>query len=910
MKKFIRVLAMLMTLCMLVSVFAACSKNESVDTDAISTDAPAADDQPAEEGEVIKVMNKDAFLILVKGINENPESSKGKTYKLMADIDLHSGWNSSPTEKLGQFVAPDAITAFAGISEFYGVFDGNGKTISGVYMSESAEAGDNVAFIRKLNGGTVKNLVINNAFVMDNGAKGATVSGLVGTVNGDNAVIENVTVNAGVYSATNAEATVAGIVGKVEAENLTVKDVTFGGKAGNVTEALSVNATSTAAVLAQIIADGGDKTIAMSGCKANGAILANDGATKDAFCAKGASKLTKTDCTITAPEGDGGVEDTLVNIYTAEEFKYLAAANSTFAGKTIKLMKSIDLNPEWEANTVAPANVWTPIASFAGTFDGNGQTISGIYGESFITALNGGTVKNLLVLNSVFVSDSAANVGFIGTVNGGNVSDIFSEATVAFTGTANANVGGIAGKTEGASTFDSIVFAGVISADGKTTDLIANGTATYSNILAVGTGATTAATGTCVLTEKKDASYITSNAAYAEWKYVGYVESIAPASVAEKLRFLALTPDTSWYSATATTFEISTPEQLMGLSVLAQEFDFANQTIKLTADIDLNPAWDATTLVSSAGKVTLADPANNVWTSIPVFKGTFDGQGHSISGLYNEITFTDTVVTFYGGFIHELIDGAVKNLIVDNSLVLFKPASDGTNGTSTKIRTASFIGRSVDSDLMTLFIDIDAWAIFRKHYGFGGIVNSIEAAGTDRVYLGTIENLVYAGSFGRIIDGFHNAVADNPGSQWRIGFLVGCSHNGYGDTQTKVTMKNLSFIGNFYAPEANQSVWLWGDSIYSWNGSDNTNILTIGYTLYYNYVAGYKDGMSHADRTLDSVIDLMNGDKIKEQYPETVYNATYGDSGFKTYTIENGAGITDPILLPGTVVDMLIAHNG
>ena len=422
MKKFIRVLAMLMTLCMLVSVFAACSKNESVDTDAINTDAPAVDDQPAEEGEVIKVMNKDAFLILVKGINENPESSKGKTYKLMADIDLHSGWNSSPTEKLGQFVAPDAITAFAGISEFYGVFDGNGKTISGVYMSESAEAGDNVAFIRKLNGGTVKNLVINNAFVMDNGAKGATVSGLVGTVNGDNAVIENVTVNAGVYSATNAEATVAGIVGKVEAENLTVKDVTFGGKAGNVTESLSVNATSTAAVLAQIIADGGDKTIAMSGCKANGAILANDGATKDAFCAKGASKLTKTDCTITAPEGDGGVEDTLVNIYTAEEFKYLAAANSTFAGKTIKLMKSIDLNPEWEASTVAPANVWTPIASFAGTFDGNGQTISGIYGESFITALNGGTVKNLLVLNSVFVSDSAANVGFIGPVNGGNVS--------------------------------------------------------------------------------------------------------------------------------------------------------------------------------------------------------------------------------------------------------------------------------------------------------------------------------------------------------------------------------------------------------------------------------------------------------------------------------------------------------
>ena len=901
MKKLIKILSMLMVLALLVATFAACSDRENTgDTDTSDTQSdttPGTDDpetDPQDDTEIVKITNVSQFLILVDELNKNPDASKGKTYKLIKDIELYSGWDASPSEKLGKFIAPAAITEFAGIDEFYGVFDGNGKTISGVYMAETAEAGANVAIFKKLNGGTIKNLTVNTAFIYDDGAKGAVVSGLVGTVNGDNAVIENVTVNVNVYAASDSAATVAGVVGKVEAENLTLKNVTFGGKIGNVGADLSIDSPSTAAVLGQMIADGGDKTVAMSGCKANGAILSNDGATADAFCAKGASKLTKTDCTVTAPQDDG-VASSVVEIYTVEEFKTLATLGSDFEGKTVKLMRDITLDKSATAS----------IAVFKGVLDGNGKIISGFNGESLIGTLNGGTVKNLMILDSVFTSAAATNVGVIGTVENGTVIDLYSEAEVSYTGSADAKLGGIAGVVSGSSTFENVVFAGSIEANGKTADLIANGTATYKNVLAIGTGATTAATGTCVLTEKKDAAFLEGNTAYADWSYSVYLGAAAPTTVSELLRFLQLTPDTSWYNDTDTTFEISTPEQLLGLSVLGQTNTFEGKTIKLTANINLNPNWDATTVVSSAGDVTLAATPGNVWTTIPVFKGTLDGQGYRISGIYSAIAFTvpESAQLYIGGFINELIGGTVKNVIVDNSLTVFAPASSSAPGTS-RIRTSGFISRVVDANLQNVYVDIDAWMTnFNKHYTFGGLVCSIETEASDDKYVGKLENWVYAGSCGRIIDGKHN-VDGGQTENINFGFIIGASSK----KATKAVVDNISFIGSVYKPAG--KLWCWDDGPFAYNSGANTNIANDNNTLYHNI-----DGMNNAtcdngsESQLTSVAWNNNSSKLAELKGEQYKNDTYEQAGFKLITIENGAGVTDPIMLPGAVVDMLNANN-
>ena len=101
-------------------------------------------------------------------------------------------------------------------------------------------------------------------------------------------------------------------------------------------------------------------------------------------------------------------------------------------------------------------------------------------------------------------------------------------------------------------------------------------------------------------------------------------------------------PDSSWYTAISDEkeFVIATNADLYGLSVLANATNkntFEGKTIYLSADIEANK-----------GKATLegwnATGENNTsypWTPIGSFdvsrfNGIFDGQGHTISGLYGK----------------------------------------------------------------------------------------------------------------------------------------------------------------------------------------------------------------------------------------------------------------------------------
>ena len=102
----------------------------------------------------------------------------------------------------------------------------------------------------------------------------------------------------------------------------------------------------------------------------------------------------------------------------------------------------------------------------------------------------------------------------------------------------------------------------------------------------------------------------------------------------------AITPDTSWYdgdttNATANTFEIDSAAKLLGFAKLMSENKraFVGDTVKLTADIDLNPGWDANNFTEA--------PAN-VWPQIEQDQGgIFDGQGHTVKGVYQ---VSDTAV--------------------------------------------------------------------------------------------------------------------------------------------------------------------------------------------------------------------------------------------------------------------------
>ena len=122
------------------------------------------------------------------------------------------------------------------------------------------------------------------------------------------------------------------------------------------------------------------------------------------------------------------------------------------------------------------------------------------------------------------------------------------------------------------------------------------------------------------------------------------------------------TDNTSWYTdaeedaGTADKpYEISTAEQLAGLAKLVNDgtATFSKKTIKLTADIRLNEQDVPTN--------------GNLWTPIgnksKPFQGTFDGDGHTITGLY--INDTAAGYNAYKGLFGNIAAGAkVQNLIV------------------------------------------------------------------------------------------------------------------------------------------------------------------------------------------------------------------------------------------------------
>ena len=120
----------------------------------------------------------------------------GKVFKLTADIDLNPGWSAD---------SGTAAVEFPGIVRFCGTLDGQGYTISGLYMATRAasikvnglvanrQMGINSAsgtvavtsegdygFIGRIIGGTVQNLIMLNGLVKNGGAFVGTVSGGAG----------------------------------------------------------------------------------------------------------------------------------------------------------------------------------------------------------------------------------------------------------------------------------------------------------------------------------------------------------------------------------------------------------------------------------------------------------------------------------------------------------------------------------------------------------------------------------------------------------------------------------------------------------------------------------------------------------------------------------------------------------
>ena len=125
------------------------------------------------------------------------------------------------------------------------------------------------------------------------------------------------------------------------------------------------------------------------------------------------------------------------------------------------------------------------------------------------------------------------------------------------------------------------------------------------------------------------------------------------------------TADTSWYNETDTVFTLTSAEDLAGLSDLVDAGNsFEGKTIVLDADLDLYA-------LDENGNPICFDPIGSYRKETP-FKGTFDGNGHTISNLSQNTWALDNGY-YYGdlglGLFGKVEDATVKNVNVDNASI-------------------------------------------------------------------------------------------------------------------------------------------------------------------------------------------------------------------------------------------------
>ncbi len=181
-----------------------------------------------------------------------------------------------------------------------------------------------------------------------------------------------------------------------------------------------------------------------------------------------------------------------------------------------------------------------------------------------------------------------------------------------------------------------------------------------------------------------------------------------------------MTIDTSWYNTTDTEFTLTTAAQLAGLAAIVNgkatgiaADDFDGKTIKLGADVDLG-GYDWTPIGTQKGS-----------SGTNGFRGTFDGQQHSISNLsYYVDSGRKNLDGAYFGFFG-ILSGTAKNINFVSAAVI-----------NTVPLNAAIIAGKMDGTLSQCTVDADSY--YESHTNAVGML-------TGRV-TGTIENCINYGT--------------------------------------------------------------------------------------------------------------------------------------------------------------------
>lgn len=232
------------------------------------------------------------------------------------------------------------------------------------------------------------------------------------------------------------------------------------------------------------------------------------------------------------------------------------------------------------------------------------------------------------------------------------------------------------------------------------------------------------------------------------------------------------TADTSWYNENDTEFTLTSAEQIAGLADLVDGGNtFAGKTIKLSSDLDLYTE-------DENGEPISFEPVGS-FSDNEAFKGTFDGQGHTISNLYQngwalENGYWDGPE--YGmGFFSLVENASIKNINFDGASlpseanIMGVVAGGAANCVFENINvTDAYLGNHswysggligwAEGDIKLINCDIDASSVVSSQWGDfnnanGGLIGGIDSTST--IYLKDCDVACVIDAYNDVTSAYH-----------------------------------------------------------------------------------------------------------------------------------------------------------
>lgn len=339
------------------------------------------------------------------------------------------------------------------------------------------------------------------------------------------------------------------------------------------------------------------------------------------------------------------------------------------------------------------------------------------------------------------------------------------------------------------------------------------------------------------------------------------------------------TADTTWYDADETEYVIATSADLYGLANIVNGTAtditadaFAAKTIYVVSDIVVNKnlSYEVNTTTGATESVT----GNEYdWTQIgtnSAFAGTFEGNMHTISGIYARAT----EMTF--GLFKETAKGSsIQNLKLTNSY--FYNTYTGSDAHC----TGSIVGRCAGN-----LVNIYSNAYVASKYFAGGIIGQILTDSNDTLYKQYIQKCWFAG----------DVYATVNGKSYRHGGIVGDIAGG------NIAMENCLNTGTIYCNASTIKGGLCGRVA---NNTGYTVDLTMKESLNCGMITNPYSGTNakHTGRVIGSLnvasktdsnttVEISSVYATKACLQDSIETTTYPGCGYKHSNVKGTLDIT------------------